>query len=825
MLRGLASPECRYLLALCCYKLRRLPEAERALLGTPSKTATKPGGGSVSLEPTLDRVPAGAAGFHLLGLICKETGRRRAAVSRFSDALSLDPFLWCAHEELCGLGAGEEARDAMMAAAATSDRYPPLAEIGGIVDARAGDGIFPPPSAAAEDASFSRAPASAAAGVGATPLVTPAAGLRAPATIPTRRDRPDETPGGFLVAEAGPLGGAGESEKAGETDTGADGGDFITPSPAAAASAPPPPAPKGAGAKARGGGGSYDGGTLGAPDSSAGGAGPGPGPGPGGAFGGGRGDRRKFVDEGKLRKVSGRLFSDAPGSSGEAGGSAAPRRSSRLASIAATGPSSGDGGESAERSGPADNNGVFGAAATEAERSRSGPGPGGFPETPGTLLETHSFLHRGTKGGRGRGQGQRSARGRDSLDGKRDSLDEERDGSERGGKDLFSVGTHAGGFGGGFGSFFSGAPLDASHARHGSFRPANRLARRGPGASGRFAEGAAAALALLAPLAEALRLFSAFRCAECAEALKRLPEAQFATGYVLCLLGRARAEMVDYPEAERAFAWARRVDPRRLEGMETYSTVLWHLKKETALAHLAQDAAALDRRDPRTWCVVGNCFSLQKEHETALRFFQRALQLDARCAYAHTLCGHEYFAVEDFEKATASYRAAIRLDAGHYNAWYGLGTVYYRQEKYELSEYHFRHALSINDRSSVLHCYLGMAQHALRRNAEALEALDRAVALDRRNPLAKYEKASVLLSDDRFQDALRELEQLKEVAPREASVFFLMGRIYKKLDLPDRAMVNFSVALDLKPAAADVNLIKSAIEKLHVPDDSEDEDL
>ena len=157
MLRGLASPECRYLLALCCYKLRRLPEAERALLGTPSKTATKPGGGSVSLEPTLDRVPAGAAGFHLLGLICKETGRRRAAVSRFSDALSLDPFLWCAHEELCGLGAGEEARDAMMAAAATSDRYPPLAEIGGIVDARAGDGIFPPPVGGAGRVVFARA--------------------------------------------------------------------------------------------------------------------------------------------------------------------------------------------------------------------------------------------------------------------------------------------------------------------------------------------------------------------------------------------------------------------------------------------------------------------------------------------------------------------------------------------------------------------------------------------------------------------------------------------------------------------------------------------
>jgi anaphase-promoting complex subunit 3 len=283
--------------------------------------------------------------------------------------------------------------------------------------------------------------------------------------------------------------------------------------------------------------------------------------------------------------------------------------------------------------------------------------------------------------------------------------------------------------------------------------------------------------------------------------------------------------MVAYPESARAFERARRVDPTRLESCEVYSTVLWHLKRDTRLSHLAQECVSCDRLAPQTWCALGNCFSLQKEHETALRFFRRALQLDPKFAYAHTLCGHEYFANEDFEKAMMSYRAAIRLDPRHYNAWYGLGAVYYRQEKYELSEYHFRHALGINSRSSVLFCYLGMAQHALKRTGDALELLQKAVSLDAKNPLAKYEKASVLLSDDRFQEALEELEELKTVAPREASVFFLMGRIYKKLGLADQAMVNFSVALDLKPASADVNLIKSAIEKLHVPDDSEDEDL
>jgi len=53
----------------------------------------------------------------------------------------------------------------------------------------------------------------------------------------------------------------------------------------------------------------------------------------------------------------------------------------------------------------------------------------------------------------------------------------------------------------------------------------------------------------------------------------------------------------------------------------------------------------------------------------------------------------------------------------------------------------------------------------------------------------------------------------------------LMGRIFKKLEMPNRAMLNFSLALDLKPSSADVNSIKAAIEKLHVPEEEEEEEL
>lgn len=61
--------------------------------------------------------------------------------------------------------------------------------------------------------------------------------------------------------------------------------------------------------------------------------------------------------------------------------------------------------------------------------------------------------------------------------------------------------------------------------------------------------------------------------------------------------------------------------------MELYSTSLWHQQKEVALSALAQDMTALDRNSSSTWCVVGNCFSLQKEHQTAIKYFQRAIQV------------------------------------------------------------------------------------------------------------------------------------------------------------------------------------------------------
>lgn len=195
-------------------------------------------------------------------------------------------------------------------------------------------------------------------------------------------------------------------------------------------------------------------------------------------------------------------------------------------------------------------------------------------------------------------------------------------------------------------------------------------------------ESISASLTLLGQLGSGVAALADFRCKEAIDSFLSLPPTQLNTGWAYCNIGKAFFELAKYKEADKAFRMARRLEPYRTQGMEIYSTTLWHLRQESALSYLAHEVTAADRNSPESWCVVGNCFSLQKEHDAAVKSLERAVQLDPSFAYAHTLLGHEYISNEDFSKALECFRSAVHHDARHYNAWYGLGMIYYRQERF-----------------------------------------------------------------------------------------------------------------------------------------------
>ncbi|KAK6341180.1 anaphase-promoting complex subunit cdc27 [Orbilia brochopaga] len=308
-----------------------------------------------------------------------------------------------------------------------------------------------------------------------------------------------------------------------------------------------------------------------------------------------------------------------------------------------------------------------------------------------------------------------------------------------------------------------------------------------------------------------------FDCKSAVLSYQSLHPSQRDTPYVLAKLGRALYELSRYNEAGECFAKVRVMDPLRMQEMETYSTLLWHLKKDVELSFLAHELFDLDRVSPQAWCALGNCYSLQRDHDQALRCFRRATQIDDRLAYAYTLQGHEHLSNDDLEKAMSCFRSALSADGRHYNAWYGIGKVYEKSGKNDMALRHYKTAYSINPTNVVLICCVGAAFEKEGNYKQALVHYSKACDLAPNSALSKFRKARVLIGLGKLHMARDELVSIKDIAPDEANVHFMLARVYKLLHEKQLAIKHFTSALHLDPRAS--ALIKEAMESLDDPNE------
>lgn len=290
-----------------------------------------------------------------------------------------------------------------------------------------------------------------------------------------------------------------------------------------------------------------------------------------------------------------------------------------------------------------------------------------------------------------------------------------------------------------------------------------------------------------------------YQCDTALQMFNSLHSSQRETPWVLAQIGRVLYEQNEYAEAEKCFTRLKAIAPARLDDMEVYSTILWHTKNEIELAFLSHEIADVDRGSPQAWCAIGNSFSLQRDHDQALKCFKRATQLNPKFAYAFTLQGHEHISNEEYDKALATYRAAIAVDNRHYNAWYGLGKVFEKQGKYPIAEQHYRTAALINPTNAVLICCIGVVLEKLKSPKAALIQYTKSCDIAPRSALSRFKKARVLLALNEPQLALQDLNILKDVAPDEANVHFLLGKVYKILRQKAAAIKHFTTALNLDP--------------------------
>ena len=174
--------------------------------------------------------------------------------------------------------------------------------------------------------------------------------------------------------------------------------------------------------------------------------------------------------------------------------------------------------------------------------------------------------------------------------------------------------------------------------------------------------------------------------------------------------------------------------------------------------------------------MLANCFSLNEDRKSALKFLQRALDIDPSHSYAHSVIGQEYFFMDNMEKASEHFKKASIINPRQFFAWCGLGSVALKCDKFKMAYDYFSRAHVLNPKCPVVHSYMGICLINQGDPQKALLSFLKAEELDPKNTMNIYQKANAYFLLGEYNAALFELEKLKkENAHNEALVFLLLG--------------------------------------------------
>lgn len=151
---------------------------------------------------------------------------------------------------------------------------------------------------------------------------------------------------------------------------------------------------------------------------------------------------------------------------------------------------------------------------------------------------------------------------------------------------------------------------------------------------------------------------------------------------------------------------------------------------------------------------------------------------------------------------------------------FGLGNVYMKTGKFRMAEYHFRKAVEINPSNAMLVCCVGTVLEKLDKKKEALELYERACLLAPTSPAVRFKRVRMLMELRHFDSALRDLMLVRDMAPDEFNVHYLLGKLYGAMGDKINMTRNLTIAQDLEPRAA--GRIREIIESAGKPDEEDD---
>jgi Flp pilus assembly protein TadD len=175
----------------------------------------------------------------------------------------------------------------------------------------------------------------------------------------------------------------------------------------------------------------------------------------------------------------------------------------------------------------------------------------------------------------------------------------------------------------------------------------------------------------------------------------------------------------------------------------------------------------------------------------------------------------DYVLLGDYPDADKWLTKALKGTPNDSDGWYLLGRTKYNENRFVEAISAFQGCLKLDPKNVTAEDNLGLSLAGLGRNEEAVEAYQQAMAWQaqsaEKNPGPYIDLASLLIDQNRLQEAVKHLLQAIEIAPRESRTHELLAKAYTRFEDYPKAQTELEKAIVLSPESPNLHCMLAPV--------------
>jgi len=175
----------------------------------------------------------------------------------------------------------------------------------------------------------------------------------------------------------------------------------------------------------------------------------------------------------------------------------------------------------------------------------------------------------------------------------------------------------------------------------------------------------------------------------------------------------------------------------------------------------------------------------------------------------------DYVLLSDYPDADKWLTKMLEWAPNDSEGWYYLGRTKYNENRFAEAISAFQRCLKLDPKNAKAEDNLGLSFAGLGRNEEAASAYNQAIAWQaqslQKNPGPYIDLGSLLIDENRPQDAITFLLQAIEIAPRGSRGHELLGKAYTRVEDFPKAQTELEKAIELSPQTPNLHCMLAPV--------------